>query len=190
MTTLTSITPHQAWLALVVISALSYVSYLAQRYWKAAADGLCMAALGGLYSSTATTVVLARQAKAGSLTKRQAQVGITLATAIMYLRILVIVAVFNRPLASTLMIPLCGLALTGMLICALQHWFAKPVAKDADAPASTLQAAGANPLQLGPAALFAALFVLVSLVSKMDHGAVRHLRRLFARRRGRHHRHR
>ena len=190
MTTLTSIAPHQAWLALVVISALSYVSYLAQRNWKAAADGLCMAALGGLYSSTATTVVLARQAKAGSLTKRQAQVGITLATAIMYLRILLIVAVFNRPLASTLMIPLCGLALAGMLICALQYWFAKPVAKDADAPASTLQAAGANPLQLGPAALFAALFVLVSLVSKMDHGAVRHLRRLFARRRGPHHRHR
>ena len=121
MTTLTSIAPHQAWLALVVISALSYVSYLAQRYWKAAADGLCMAALGGLYSSTATTVVLARQAKAGSLTKRQAQVGITLATAIMYLRILLIVAVFNRPLASTLMIPLCGLALAGMLICALQY---------------------------------------------------------------------
>jgi uncharacterized membrane protein (DUF4010 family) len=166
VTPLTSITPHQAWLALVVISALSYVSYLAQRYWKAAADGLWMAALGGLYSSTATTVVLARQAKAGSLTKRRAQAGITLATAIMYLRILVIVAVFNRPLASTLMIPLCGLALAGMLICALQYWFAKPVYGNTDAPVSALQAAGANPLQLGPAALFAALFVLVSLVSK------------------------
>ena len=33
MTTLTTITPHQAWLALVVVSALSYASYLAQRYW-------------------------------------------------------------------------------------------------------------------------------------------------------------
>ena len=164
VTTLTSITPYQAWLALVVISALSYVSYLAQRYWKAAADGLWMAALGGLYSSTATTVVLARQAKAGSLTRRQAQAGITLATAIMYLRLLVIVAVFNRPLALTLAIPLCALALAGMLICALQYWFAKPIPPEADTPA--LQATGANPLQLGPAALFAALFVLVSFVSK------------------------
>ncbi len=166
VTALTSITPYQAWLALVVVSTLSYVSYLAQHYWKAAADGLWMAALGGLYSSTATTVVLARQAKAGSLTKRQAQAGITLATAIMYLRILVIVAVFNRPLALTLTIPLCGLALAGLAICALQYWFAKPVPQDADAPVSALQATGANPLQLGPAALFAALFVLVSLVSK------------------------
>jgi uncharacterized membrane protein (DUF4010 family) len=166
VTTLTTITPHQAWLALVVVSTLSYVSYLAQRYWKAAASGLWMAALGGLYSSTATTVVLARQAKAGSVTKRQAQAGITLATAIMYLRILVIVAVFNGPLARTLAIPLCGLALAGLLICALQYWFAGPVPADADAPALALPASGANPLQLGPAALFAALFVLVSLVSK------------------------
>jgi uncharacterized membrane protein (DUF4010 family) len=166
VTTLTSITPHQAWLALVVISALSYVSYLAQRYWKAAASGLWMAALGGLYSSTATTVVLARQAKAGSLTKRQAQAGITLATAIMYLRLLVIVAVFNRPLALTLAIPLCALALAAAIICALQYWVAKPVPADQDAPASSLRAAGTNPLQLGPAALFAALFVLVSLGSK------------------------
>lgn len=166
VTTLTTITPHQAWLALVVVSTLSYVSYLAQRYWKAAASGLWMAALGGLYSSTATTVVLARQARAGSVTKRQAQAGITLATAIMYLRILVIVAVFNGPLARTLAIPLCGLALAGLLICALQYWFAGPVPADADAPALALPASGANPLQLGPAALFAALFVVVSLVSK------------------------
>src|SRR5437868_1023510 len=60
VTTLTAITPRQVWLALVVVCTLSYVSYLAQRYWAAAAGGLWMAALGGLASSTATTVVLAR----------------------------------------------------------------------------------------------------------------------------------
>ena len=190
VTTLTTITPHQAWLALVVVSALSYVSYLAQRYWKAAASGLWMAALGGLYSSTATTVVLARQAKAGSVTKRQAQAGITLATAIMYLRILVIVAVFNGPLARTLVIPLCGLALAGLLICALQYRFAGPGPADADAPASALPASGANPLQLGPAALFAGAVRSGVARLEVDHDAVRHLRGLFARRRGRHYRHR
>jgi uncharacterized membrane protein (DUF4010 family) len=166
VTTLTTITPYQAWLALVVVSALSYASYLAQRYWKAAASGLWMPALGGLYSSTATTVVLARQAKAGSLTKRQAQAGITLATAIMYLRILVIVVVFNAALARVLAIPLCALALAGLLISALQYRFAGPVAADPGTPALALQVPAANPLQLGPAALFAALFVLVSLLSK------------------------
>ncbi len=166
VTALTTITPHQAWLALVVVSTLSYVSYLAQRYWAGAASGLWMAALGGLYSSTATTVVLARQAKAGSVTRRQAQAGITLATAIMYLRILAVVGVFNFMLARELAIPLGALSAAGLVICALQYRFAKPARREANAPPAALRATGGNPLELGPAALFAALFVLVSLVSK------------------------
>ena len=102
VTTLTAITPRQVWLALIVVCSFSYASYLAQRYWAAAAGGLWMAALGGLYSSTATTVVLARQAKGDPALKRQAQAGITLATAIMYLRILAVVAIFNFELARVL----------------------------------------------------------------------------------------
>jgi len=70
-----------------------------------------MAALGGLYSSTATTVVLARQAKSSEALQRHAQAGITLATGIMYLRLLAIVAVFNLALARSLVGPLIGLSL-------------------------------------------------------------------------------
>jgi uncharacterized membrane protein (DUF4010 family) len=164
VTTLTSITPRQAWLALVVVSTLSYVSYLAQRYWAAAAGGLWMAALGGLYSSTATTVVLARQAKAESARKRQAQAGITLATGIMYLRIAAIIAIFNLTLARLLALPLCGLALAGFAICALQYFWAKPAAQEAKPQASMLPTSG-NPLELGPAAIFALLFIATSLAA-------------------------
>lgn len=166
VTTLTTITPHQAWLALVVVSSLSYVSYLAQRYWAAAARGLWMAALGGLYSSTATTVVLARQAKTGSVMRQRAQAGITLATAIMYLRILAVVAFFNMTLARELAPSLCALSLAGLVVCALQYRFAKPPPQEAKAQRSTLPPSGGNPLELGPAALFAVLFVAVSLLSK------------------------
>ena len=166
VTTLTSITPRQAWLALVVVASLSYASYLAQRYWTAAARGLWMAALGGVYSSTATTVVLARQAKTGSVMRQQAQAGITLATAIMYLRILVVIAVFNLTLARALLLPLCGLSLAGLIVCALQYRFAKAPTAQSKSQRSTLPPSGGNPLGLGSAALFAALFIIVSLVSK------------------------
>jgi len=159
VTTLTAITPRQVWLALVVVCSFSYASYLAQRYWAAAAGGLWMAALGGLYSSTATTVVLARQAQADSAVRHHAQAGITLATAIMYLRILAVVAIFDMALARLLALPLAGLSLAGLAICALQYRFATP-AKD-----PIRLAASGNPLELGPAAIFAALFVLTSLVS-------------------------
>jgi uncharacterized membrane protein (DUF4010 family) len=163
VTTLTPITPRQVWLALVVVCTFSYVSYLAQRYWATAAGGLWMAALGGLYSSTAATVVLARQAKAEPALRRQAEAGITLATAIMYLRILAIVAIFNLGLARTLFLPLCALSLAGFVFCAVQYRWRGGVDKQS-AQAMHL-AASANPLELGTAAIFALLFVAVSLIT-------------------------
>jgi uncharacterized membrane protein (DUF4010 family) len=166
VTTLTAITPRQVWLALVVVCTFSYVSYLAQRHWAAAAKGLWMAALGGLYSSTATTVVLARQAKADPSLKRQAQAGITLATAIMYLRILAVVAIFNLDLARVLAPPLCALSLAGFVICLLQYRLYRP-ATDAPAQGAIPAATTSNPLELGAAAVFAALFVAVSVVSAL-----------------------
>jgi uncharacterized membrane protein (DUF4010 family) len=168
VTTLTNITPQKVWLALVVVCTFSYISYLAQRYWAAAARGLWMAALGGLYSSTATTVVLARQAKAAPETQRQARAGITLATAIMYLRLLAVTAVFNIPLATRLALPLCGLAITAFVICALQYWIIdkpKDEKKDEQPQAATALKASGNPLELGAAAIFAILFIVTSLVS-------------------------
>jgi uncharacterized membrane protein (DUF4010 family) len=163
ITTLTPITPRQVWLALVVVCTFSYVSYLAQRYWAAAAGGLWMAALGGLYSSTAATVVLARQAKAEPAVRRQAQAGITVATAIMYLRILAIIAIFDLALARVLLVPLGALSLAGFAFCGLQYRFA--AAPDKQSPQAMHLAASTNPLQLGAAAIFAVLFVAVSLIS-------------------------
>jgi uncharacterized membrane protein (DUF4010 family) len=172
VTTLTTITPRHAWLALVVVCTLSYASYLAQRYWTAATQGLWMAALGGLYSSTATTVVLARQAKTEPAMVHNAQAGITLATAVMYVRILVVVAAFNIALARTLAPPLLGLSLAGLAVCAAQYWLMKVPASESKS--AQLSPSGGNPLQLGPAALFAALFVAVSFLSnwaKTEFGA-------------------
>jgi len=160
VTRLTSITPRQAWLALVVVCALSYVSYLAQRYLPVTASGLWMAALGGLYSSTATTVVLARQAKADASMRIHALAGITLATGVMYLRILVIVAVFNLTLARDLTAPLLSLSAGALLIAALQYRIRQPVRED-----PKRLAISQNPLELGVATIFAVLFVLTSLLS-------------------------
>jgi uncharacterized membrane protein (DUF4010 family) len=163
VTTLTTITPRQVWLALVVVCTFSYISYLAQRYWAAATGGLWMAALGGLYSSTATTVVLARQAKADPSLRRQAQAGITLATAIMYLRILAVVAIFNLALARHLALPLAGLSLAAFVICAWQYWYLKSPAEDGKTAMAV--PISKNPLELGPAFIFATLFIVTSVVS-------------------------
>ena len=184
VTTLTSITPRQAWLALVAVSSISYASYLAQRYWPPAAGGLWMAALGGLYSSTATTVALARQTKTGAAIG-ELQAGITLASGIMYLRILAIVAVFNLPLAYRLALPTVRPFLGGsadLRAAILAH--EALVGQDAsDAAADRRQSA--RPRFGG-----AVLGSFYSGFAALDLGqiAVRSFRPLFARRGDRHHR--
>ena len=156
VTTLTDITPHQVWLAVLAVCTVSYASYLLQRYVAPAGGGLWVALLGGFYSSTATTVVLARHARAEPSTLEQAQTGIILATAVMYLRLLIIIALFNRPLASGLAPALLGLSAAGLAMAGLWHWIAAGRA----GRGAPLQSSS-NPLELGAAVLF----VLISLVS-------------------------
>jgi uncharacterized membrane protein (DUF4010 family) len=162
VTTLTHITPRQAWLALLAVCSLSYASYLVQRVLAPSAGDLWMAVLGGLYSSTATTVVLARRARTDPDLVPQARAGITLATAVMYLRLLVIVSVFNLSLARELAPALVALGIAGLITGILLYRRAPPSRKSAEPRAPTVQR---NPLELGTAAVFTGLFIAISLVS-------------------------
>jgi uncharacterized membrane protein (DUF4010 family) len=162
ITTWTAITPYQVWLAVVAISSLSYGSYLIQRYLPVGDSVLLAALLGGLYSSTATTVVMARRLRgAEGLLRQQLQAGIVAASAIMYLRIGVIIAIFNLPLARVLAPALGALFLVAILLCVLMQ--VRRRAAGATEPAA--QKPPENPLELSAAILFAAVFVLISLAS-------------------------
>jgi len=169
VTALTDITPHQVWLAVLAVCTVSYASYLLQRYVAPRDGGLWTAVLGGFYSSTATTVVLARRAGGAPTQLVQTQTGIMLATAIMYLRLLIVVALFNRTLAMALAPALVALAAAGLVFAALWYWL-RPAEKGgvtaADPPG--------NPLELSAALIFAGLFVAVSLAAswvRMQFGA-------------------
>jgi uncharacterized membrane protein (DUF4010 family) len=162
VTTLTAITPYKAWLAVLAVCTMSYGSYLLRRYVAPPGGDLWIAALGGLYSSTATTVVLARRAGVDRAALPRALAGIILATALMYLRLLVIIAVFNLPLALALAPRLATLAAVGFILALWQYRRAgaAPVQSEAEAGA-----APRNPLELSAAALFAVLFVVISIAS-------------------------
>ena len=122
VTDLTPITPHQVWLAVVAVCTVSYASYLLQRYVAPAGAGLLVALLGGLYSSTATTLVLAREARDEPSAVRQSEAGIVLATAVMYLRLVIIIFVFNRDLALALAPPLLALSALGLAMALGWYW--------------------------------------------------------------------
>lgn len=158
VTTLTTLTPHQVWTAVVVISALSYASYLAQRYVSPTGGILVAAVLGGLYSSTATTVVLARQLRDDPEASSDIRAGIVLATALMYLRVEIVIAVFNLALARAFAPWLLGLFALGVGLAAACYWLAR-----GRQSATTTAAPPTNPLELRTAFVFALTFVVVSV---------------------------
>lgn len=157
------LTPYRVWLAVVTISGLSYLTYLVQRYLptrgRARGGALLPAALGGAYSSTATTVVLAKCQREAPMPSAQLAAGIVAATAVMYLRLAIVIALFSLPLAASLAPALAFLfAAAGCL--AWREWrrAERGSAQDLAIPA-------ANPLQLTTAPVFAALFVAISLAT-------------------------
>lgn len=157
VTTLTDITPYQVWLAVVVVSTLSYASYLVQRYVAPNHGIMISAALGGLYSSTATTVVLSRRAHDTGVDASRVQSAIVLATAIMFLRILVVVAIFDAELAMKLLPSIVALCLLGLALSLLLVRRARARKDGALEPAPT------NPLELSTALVFSVLFIVLSV---------------------------
>jgi uncharacterized membrane protein (DUF4010 family) len=153
------VSPYHIWLAVVAISGLSYLTYLVRRYLPATGSAVLPALLGGAYSSTATTVVLARRQKEAATRRPELSAGIVAATAIMYLRLAAVVAFFNLPLAVVLLPALASLFIVGAAI-AWWEW-----RKIEPGSAGDLAVPVANPLQLMTALIFAALFLLVSLVT-------------------------
>jgi uncharacterized membrane protein (DUF4010 family) len=102
LTTATPLTPYQVWLAVVAICSLSYLSYLLQKHASARSTTLLSAILGGIYSSTATTIVLAKRQREAGVARSELAAGIVAATAVMYLRLGVVVALFDLRFAVAL----------------------------------------------------------------------------------------
>jgi uncharacterized membrane protein (DUF4010 family) len=151
----TTITPFGVWLAVVAVSSISYASYLLQRYVFPGRTTFLMSVLGGLYSSTATTVVLSRRACDEGMTP-ELQGGIVVATAMMYLRVLIVCSLFNLSLGRMLVVPLVGLAIVSAVVAIVCDRLGKRSAATSDP---------INPLQIWTALVFAALFIVISVLT-------------------------
>lgn len=155
------VSAHQTWLAVVVISGISFLGYLLQTYAFPGKGLLLTGAIGGLYSSTATTVAIARQLRSDPDSDGIASAAIVLASMIMFLRLLVIAGIFNMSLCLMLMPYFLALALAmGVLAYLLGRQHAGVSVVDSK-PLKPRE----NPLELGSALVFAALFVFISALT-------------------------
>ncbi len=152
------INPFKTWLVVVAVSTISYGSYVLQKVTKERGGVLLAAFLGGAYSSTATTIVMSRRAAREQHPHLFAG-GILIASGVMYLRLVALLTLFNRPLGA--MIAPAFLVLAAIAILTGWLWSRRP---DADASPIKREFEPGNPLELLAAFLFA-LFFLGMLVA-------------------------
>jgi uncharacterized membrane protein (DUF4010 family) len=130
------INPFKTWLVVVAVSTISYGSYVLQKVTRERGGVVLAAILGGAYSSTVTTVVTSRRAAREERPHLFAG-GILIASGVMYLRLVALLALFNHQLVATL--APAFLVLAGVAIGAGWYWSRGPDASRLKSNASLSQ---------------------------------------------------
>lgn len=158
---LRSLNPFDIWLMTVMLATVSFAGYVAVRVVGARRGVLITGLAGGLVSSMAATVTLARLAK-----EQPAQVGllapaIVISNAAMMARVLVIATIFNAALLEHLALPLALAALTQGLI---SYAYVRRQRMDGDFGGSLELK---NPFELSEVLKFGALLAAVMVLGKI-----------------------
>jgi len=156
-----NINPFKIWLVVVAVSGVSYASYLLQQRLGDRAL-LLSGILGGAYSSTVTTVVLARQSMTGCHAATGYAGAIIAATGMMYLRLWVLVILFAPALGRQLTVLFWFLGLGTVIFGAVLTRLSR---KDCDN--GNEKTPPTNPLELSSAFTFAGIFLIVLVGTRM-----------------------
>jgi uncharacterized membrane protein (DUF4010 family) len=172
--------PQQIWLMVVLIVGLSLGGYVAYKLFGQQSGAVVAGTLGGLISSTATTVTYSRRTRQRQEERRLAALVIVIASAVALARVLAEIAVVAPNTFWQMAPPLGILFAWTILVAAGTYWFTRyprtvppvenrvspPAETPTGRPTSTGEAESltqANPAELMPALIFAGLYALVLL---------------------------
>ena len=156
-----NISPYQIWLAIVAVSSISYFSYLLKKFVFPNSGTILTAILGGMYSSTATTIVLAKMSRdEGDAGKISA--GIIASTGMMYIRILILAWIFNKEIALNLLPYFLIFIAFSSGIAILYHLKNNPQERHKHNVNHNQ-----NPLEFKTAIIFGLLFIFFALITNV-----------------------
>lgn len=150
--------PHQVWWMVVLTSGISLAGYAALRIIGNRHGASLLGFFGGLVSSTATTLVFARNARDDTKLTDTATLVILIANLVVTLRLGIVAGV----LAPSLLLPLAGVLGCGLLfglVYALYKWRRLTAAGDLPLPEVK------NPTELRSALSFGLLYGVVLLLA-------------------------
>ena len=146
--------PYQAWMMVVLISGLSLAGYVALHWTGLRYGPALLGFLGGLVSSTATTLAYARYGRDNASMQRLSAAVILIASQVVLLRLLVVSVVISPAVLPSLLLPM-GMGLAFGVVATLFGW--KKLQSDADLPLPT----NSNPAELPTALSFALIYSVV-----------------------------
>lgn len=150
--------PHSVWLMVVIVSGLGFAGYIAVRS-LGASRGIALTGLaGGLASSTATTLSMSRLSKERPETEADCALAVILACTVMLWRVAVLILAVSPELAIAFVPDMAAMSVPGIAFAAW-HLLRERTAKHESAHFR-------NPLSLGVALQFAALYAVVVFVAK------------------------
>jgi uncharacterized membrane protein (DUF4010 family) len=152
--------PYSTWLMVVLISGLGFVGYIMMRLLGAKAGIAITGLVGGIASSTATTLAFSRRSKDTPALSDSCALAVVVACTVMLARILVVVGLLNHDLAISLIVPFVIMALPGAGFAVWVWLFNRPSEGDVETPRLT------NPLSLGIAIKFAVIYAVVAFLVK------------------------
>jgi len=153
--------PHTIWMMVVLVSGVGFVGYLAVRL-LGQRNGIAVAGLlGGLASSTATTLAMSRQSKERPSESHDCSLAILLACTVMVWRVAILVGVVSMKALLALWPSLMVVSLPGAAWCAWRLFHGGSGAGDTRDVSHY-----GNPLRLRVALQFGVLYALILLIVK------------------------
>ena len=153
--------PRDLWLIVILVTGLSFAGYIANKRFGSSRGTLATAAIGGLYSSTAVTAALSRRLRHATGERVTLAAGIALASALMFIRVLVLAALLATPALPSLALALSPAAVVAL---AASAWLLR--SRTGAAAPGEGDVRSRNPFELLPALGFAALVAVMALATR------------------------
>lgn len=161
-TMLGALNPYKIWLIVVLVSTVSLVGYVAVKILGPGAGTGLTGLIGGLASSTVTTVSFARRSLETPELSRSFGVAILLASSIMFPRLLLEIAVVNQDLMKNMALPIMVMGGTGIVLAFI---FSLQTKKDLPAERVAMQIE--NPFCLKSAITFGLVFSVILMLTRL-----------------------
>jgi len=150
--------PYQAWMMVVLISGLSLAGYVALNWSGNRYGPVLIGFLGGVVSSTATTLAYARHGRDNENMLHLSATVILISSQVVLLRLLVVSAVIAPAVLPKLLLPM-GTGLAFGIFATLLGW--KKLNRNTELP----KPSSTNPTEIPAALSFALIYVVILLAA-------------------------